>query len=389
MKTVVSELVALQLTSLVQAALQGTAPDESLFANIEETDWSTLFELSAAQGVTALAMTGMTRLSKNLQPPLAIKLRWIASAETIEKHYFHCLEVAEELSIRFRENNIRMMLFKGIALSRLYPIPQSREFGDIDIFLCGKSKGGDDLLERITDKISSPVDKHINFFYKGVMIENHQTLLDHDRSESFRRSKTLEKQLTAILTKTGILGETNFEASDLSDKSLLFPPPEFDALFITLHTLSHFPSGIVLRNLCDLAVLFTAYKGKIDFSLYLEVLSKAGLSKPADALISLTVRHLGLNPDDAPPYKSNTSLENRIWNDLLNPVDIPPLSEDERSLLNVLTRRIRLIQSHHWKSELVFPGRTIKDIFFFISFHFRRPKIIGKLITNPLRKLFH
>jgi len=376
MKTVFSEINSQRLLDLTKAALHGTNPDENLFVDATEADWDELFEQSLAQGVMALSLNGAMRLPNTLQKiAFPVKLRWVASVEAVEKHYRHCMETAMELSALFRKNNIPMLLFKGVALSRLYPVPASREFGDIDISFCGKSEEGNAILERFAVKKRSITKKHSNFFYKGILIESHHNFIGN---KSFQHSEYLEMQLMALLTEAGIPNETFLAESGQTVEPLLFPPPDFDALFVTLHTFSHMSSRIVLRQLCDLTVIFTAYKGKIDFTLYRNTLSKAGLLKLADAFISLSVKYLGLNPEYAPPYESDLSLEKRIWDDLLNP-EICAFPIEKRSLLNIIIYKIKLLRSRYWKSELVFPGQYGKKIIFSILFHLRFPKTITKL----------
>jgi len=375
MTTVLSDINSQRMLALVKAALHGTVPDENLFVDAAETDWNELFEQSNLQGVMVLSLNGAILLPKKLQPPPPLKLRWIASVETVEKWYWHCLETAKELSVRFKENNIRMLLFKGIALSKLYPVPGSRQFGDMDIFLCGKSKEGDAVLENIAKKYQVSK-KHSNFFYKGIMIENHYTFLNQNSYKSFQYSENLEKQLLMILTEAGIM-DINLAESVQTDEDLLFPTPDFDALFVTLHTFSHLPSRIVLRQLCDLTVIFTAYKGKIDISRYRNILAEAGLLKLADIFISLSVKYLGLNPEYAPPYESDCSLENRIWNDILNP-EVPLLPKEKRTFLNVFTHKIKLLYSFYWKYELIFPRKYWKRVFYSTFFNLRHPEKIGK-----------
>jgi len=364
MTTTLSELTIQQTLALTKAALHETTPDENLFVNLGENDWQKVFESSVIQGVMVLVLNGSIRLPKELQPPHSLKLRWIVGVDAIEKQYSHRVKTAEELAAYFSENNIRMLVFKGIALARLYPLPYSREFGDIDIFLCGKAKEGDVLLERIAGKNLLAKEKHKNFVYKGILIENHHTFLN----QVDQNSRNLEKRLMMILEKAGMMTE----------KNLLYPPPDFDALFVMLHLIEHWSCKIILRFLCDLTVLFTAYKGKIDFSLYRNALSEAGLLKLADIFISLSVKHLGLNPEYAPPYQSDLSLENRIWDDLLNP-EVPPLPEEKRTLFNILIYNIRLLRSRYWKNELVFPGQYGKKILNAAFFYLLHPKKIGQL----------
>ena len=375
MINLLSELNSQRMLSLTRAALHGITPDESLFIHIGETEWDELFEHAVAQNVMILLLNGTMQLPKELQPPFLLKMRWIASVEAKEKQYQHCLETAEKMSAYFRKNNVRMLLFKGLALSRLYPIPTSREFEDMDIYFCGKAKEGDALLEHIAQKAPSSK-KHVNFICEGIWIENHHTFLNHNSYNSFHHSEFLEKRLVAILEEAGMMDEAR---TDLSDETLLFPPPDFDALYVILHLLTHLPRGrVLLRHLCDLSVLFTAYKGKINFPLYQNTLSEAGLLRASNAYISLSVRYLGLNPEYAPPYESDLSLENRIWNDLLNP-EVPPLPGEKRTWFNIFIYKTRLFWSSYWKNELVLPGKYGKRILNSIFYHLFYPESIGKL----------
>jgi hypothetical protein len=272
-----------------------------------------------------------------------------------------------------------MLLFKGIALSRFYPNPEHREFGDIDIYLYGEADEGDAMLRRMVKKDNHPSSKkHTGFSYKGILIENHHTILNHGTPSSFHNSAVLEKRLKEDLASGEIVKHELPSLSGLSDKGLFFPPPDFDALFVTLHALGHFPSGIVFRHLCDLKVLFTVYRGKIDFDAYRDSLSKAGVLKIANALIALTVRYLGLNPECAPPYESDPVLEDQIIADILHP-PVPSLPQAQRTFFKVIVHKIQLIRARYWKNELIFPGKFGRQMLHSAIFHIRHPETIGRL----------
>lgn len=364
----VSEINLQRMLSLIRAALHGINSDEDLFSNLTDSDWNEIFDLSTAQGVLVLSLNGITLLNKKLQPPITLKMRWIASAETVEKNYKHKLATAKALSLRYRENNIRMMVFKGVSISRLYPVPSSREFGDIDIFLFGKSKEGDTILNKVSRNKFNISKKHICHVYKGVLIENHHTILSHGFMGKLKHSEYLEEQLMMILKEAGYMNDAHLDETTPTDDQLIFPPPDFDSLFVTLHTLIHFSERIVLRQLCDITLIFTALKGKINFSLYKDSLSKAGFEKLADAFISISVRYLGLDPECAPPYKSDFELEDRVWNDLMIPKILSP-SKEKSNFFNVFIFNIKLMIIRRWKTEIIFPGQFIKRLFYF-TFYF-------------------
>ena len=347
-----------RLLALVNADMHDSGIDEDLFVGVAENDWRELFAAAAKQRVSALAFNASLRLPQKLQPPMTIQLPQITRTEGIEKLYLQRLETAEELSRFFGENNIRMMVFKGVSLSALYPNPASRDFGDIDIYLCGKSVEGNVLLEKLTGNkgVGKITSKHTNFAYKGVMIENHHTFINKN---SFKNSAFLEMYLEKMTVNAGT-----------------FPPPDFDALFVMLHTLRHFRSHINFRSLCDITVVFSAYKGKFDLSRYSECIAKAGLEKIAGAFVSLCVRYFGLNPDDAPPYQPDVALENRIWNDVLYPITLPI---EKRTLWNVILFIPSLLKYYYWKSEAVYPGQYTRRILGSMVYYLKNPKNIRKV----------
>lgn len=48
------------------------------------------------------------------------------SAEKLEERYRHQQQTASKLAARFSEEGLRMLLLKGLGLSRDYPLPEHR-----------------------------------------------------------------------------------------------------------------------------------------------------------------------------------------------------------------------------------------------------------------------
>lgn len=113
---------------------------------ISAREWDDIFRMAADQGVCAVIGDGMERLPEELRPPRELRLRWALTAERQEKRYRHQQEKAAKMAAAFAENGIRLLLLKGLGLSRDYPVPAHRECGDIDIYLFGASDEGDRLL---------------------------------------------------------------------------------------------------------------------------------------------------------------------------------------------------------------------------------------------------
>ena len=342
---------------LLKASIWNKVLDESFFQGFSEAEWKEVYRLAVEQGVMAIAFDSMMCLTEDLRPPRSLKLSWAISVEVIEKRYAKQKVVAHDLSVFFKENNINMLLFKGLSFAQYYPIPSHREFGDFDIYLFGKYEEGNELLIRQGFKKNHKNPKHTALTYKGLLVENHKIFLSSHR---YSHLKMLENRLLELSDKSL---KTSFP-DDIS-----FPIPDFNALFMMCHAIIHFPSSLVLRYLCDWSVFLDSNKGKVDFINYKKSLSEAGLLKISDAITALAVRFLELSPDAAPDFASDSDLEDKIILDMLNP---NVLRRKKTSIWNILKFKFGLLNSRRWKYELVNPkgySRFLLNSFFYYLLH--------------------
>jgi hypothetical protein len=356
------------LFDLLKSSLWGTMPDEKLFAGINETTWNAVFKQATKQGVVAVAFEGVLLLPAALQPPRKLKIAWGVKVNLVESNYTTRKAVAEELADLFWKNNIRMLIFKGITLAQYYQIPGHREFGDLDIYLFGKKKEGDQLLRQWgaqEDKKHHSY-KHSVFRYKGVSIENHACFLNVRTSS----------RVAALNTRLIALAEA--ELGNAPDGKPLFPAPDFTALFFMAHAIHHFtcqlPAG---RYFYDWAVFLHANKGKWDMSCYCEALSEAGLKKMADFFTSITVDYLGLPLDEAPPFERDSVLEEKILTAMRHPLSFP--ENKKQGIRKILAYKYHRLMDRRWRRELVYPGTFHKMILNSILYHLHHPEEIWTL----------
>jgi hypothetical protein len=353
-----------RLFALLKFALWNIAPDENLFAEMTEQEWDQIVLLAKEQGVSAIVFDGVARLNPNQQPPHAIKLAWIAQGEKQERRYAKQKDVAGKLKAFFAKHNIRMLLFKGIEIASYYPVPAHREFGDLDIFLFDKVAEGERLLlsEKNAHK-SHETDLHAGLHYQGISVESHRHFLH----------KKFSPQVAAIDDYLMTALKSLPDPPPATEPTFLFPPANFNAVFLMMHTLKHFTHSVVLRQLCDWAVFLNACHGAIDFSLYRQILTETGFIKVADAITALTYRFLHLSPEACPPFATDPVLEDRILNDILHPLRLPV---ENRSLRKIIAFKIRAFSARKWKFDLIYPGMLTKIIRQNIGHYLRHPKVI-------------
>lgn len=256
--------------------------------------WENIFCMATDQGVCAVIWDGIGRLSKELQPPRDMRLRWALTAEKQEKRYRRQQEKAAKMAAVFAENGIRMLLLKGLGLSRDYPVPAHRECGDIDIYLFGASDEGDRLLQELGAHLYFDVPKHSEYTWESVQIENHRTILNVRRN---RTERDLNALLLRLLEKEGTckIGE-NTEV----------PPATFNAIYLIRHAAVHYQKeGIAVRHLCDWACFMERHWQEIDHPLFQKTMTDYRLDRFAALMTAAAVRHLGAEIPE-PQYDADT-----------------------------------------------------------------------------------
>ena len=97
-------------------------------------DWDKLMDISVEQGVLAWVWDGVCMLPNDQQPPRMYRINFGMSAQKVWDMYEKQWIVLKEIITRCEQSKIRLLLLKGIGLSVMYPKPQSRSCGDIDIY---------------------------------------------------------------------------------------------------------------------------------------------------------------------------------------------------------------------------------------------------------------
>jgi hypothetical protein len=281
-----------RLLALLQHLIFGYPPETGLFEGLNPADWEALYLRAAKEGVLAESFDSIIAcLPQRQKPPHALLMKWVASIDAIERRYFLLKETAAELEDKFADKGFKMYLFKGIQIAKFHPVPEHREFGDIDIYV-ENFKESVGLLKSFGATLKHATPKHTSFIYKGVMIELHRHFLTNSFSRGFRY---LDDYLLSA-----VKSESN----------------NFIAIHFISHAIQHFMVGLRWRYFLDWALILHSLKGKLDLTEYDGIMSKAGCKKVADALTAITVDYLKLPIDEAPPFENDKELTEKILKDM-------------------------------------------------------------------------
>lgn len=300
-----------QISELLKAGLWGIKPDTTLFA-VGEADWLVLLKLAKQQACIGVAYDGMLTLPKELQPTRALFLQWSSLVAQIETDNEFLNERLREVVSLYREQGLSPALLKGQGVAQHYPHPEHRQSGDIDLLVGEGFEKANGLLRTESDREGKETDKHIEFSWRGVTVENHRisARLSHPCANAF-----YQKITDSWFPDKGV-------RISIGDFDVTVPPHEFNAAFLLVHALEHlFSSGLGMRQVMDWVCLMQATHSCFDGKEYNRQLRKTRLTGVAKAFASIGVNFMGL-PVECLPFdlnekdkKTGQKLLRRIWAD--------------------------------------------------------------------------
>jgi len=197
-----------------------------------------------------------------------------------------------------REHGIEPVLLKGFSLAMLYPNPNLRQFGDIDLFVgLGNFHEACNLLRSLPGGYNwgeeVDVGHHYNIEFGNYPMEIHRISADvNDQKEA---------EVYAAIECDGLYSNT--QHVDMEGLEISIPSKEFMVFFTFYHAWHHFlTSGVGWRQISDVAMTLHAYHGQLDLEKLHQWLTAMHLMRPWQAFGCLMVEQLGISEVEMPFY---------------------------------------------------------------------------------------
>ncbi len=191
----------------------------------------------------------------------------------------------------FAQAQLEWLLLKGVYTASLYPVPELRKSGDIDILVKNEAdlERAGRILQMHGCEISSTqhaihhreyvTPEHITIEVHGMLAEP----FDNDRINTYCQS--IIPAFFAHREKRELLGYSFAGAS-----------VPYDAFYLLLHMLQHFlRAGFGLKLLCDWVVFWNRDIAESDQKQFLRLLRESRTEGFARFVTAVCVRYLGLN----------------------------------------------------------------------------------------------
>ena len=165
---------------------------------------------------------------------------------------FNKIDMFENISQKLSESNIPHMPVKGWYLRTLYPVPELRTFGDIDIFINKRDRQKTDKIF-IQNGYSVKENWEPTYTYDKSLLrcEVHTELMDSDMGKG--------EQVITYFSNALETAET-----DVGER--LSPQKDLHLIYLFCHLAKHlYTGGAGIRMYMDIALFLKANEGSLDF----------------------------------------------------------------------------------------------------------------------------
>ena len=264
-------------------------------------DWNAVMQTAQHHGNQALIGGVASQMTGDNRPSEAILGMMRTAMRNNLLSQMRLKQILASALAALRQHDIEPVLLKGFGLAMLYPNPNLRQFGDIDIYVgLGNFHEACGILRTLPGGYNwgevKDIGHHYNIEFGNFPMEIHRVSAD---VEDPRKAK-----LYAAIERDGLYDHTR--CIDCEGLEITIPSKEFLVFYTFFHAWEHFlTSGVGWRQISDVAMTLHTYHEQLDCNKLHQWLSTMHLMKPWQAFGYLMVKHLGLPEAKMPFYKAS------------------------------------------------------------------------------------
>lgn len=256
----------------------------------EDIDWLEILRLSSIHKIIPLIYESACKTqsfqNENIQFVKYFKAESMEIIYSQVKRSHRFLQLYRELN----QENIKALVFKGIVLRELYPVPEERISADEDLLIEKKDleKTMKILELNNMERVFSDEDEADVYHYfcnkSGLHLEFHTTLFG-DKSDI---NKKMEEVFSTVFQDADKININNVDVHTFSvDKHFLY---------IICHAIKHFVScGTGIRQICDISMYINKYYEVINWDYIWKEIINLGYDTLLVNLLQIAIDYLGLD----------------------------------------------------------------------------------------------
>lgn len=276
------------LLALLRAQLWLKPVDDIVLPSTME-QWDDLLNLAYKQTVVCFIAVACLRHKEVESIPQDIREELEAVIEENKNIHEYHNEVLVELIMKFEEQGLHPVLLKGQGIAQMYPEPELRQCGDIDVYFCPEeyslANTAITKFEESGIKDNKDTYLHSTTSYKGIDVELH-------KRTCFFRNPFVNK----IFQQWGIESIKTTLSSKNVGYEIPICEPYYGAISLFTHFWHHFENGNVsLRQLCDVMMFIKSFQNEINSQIFIAYLRRYSLLRMWEETCTLFVAYLGLS----------------------------------------------------------------------------------------------
>lgn len=259
------------------------AVGKTLFDTIDLSDeeWRAIYELATKQSLVSVILHAIDTIENDdSRPPKPLLLQWIGESELIRHRNNRVNLLCEQLSSWFKTKGYTSCILKGQGVARLYNLPDSRQAGDIDIWV----KAQRDEVVRLMRKdcIGVTYVDYVNChaaFFTDAEVEVHFR-------PTWMFNPFVNRRVQQWIKDNQVSQFDNFDEK----VGFSYPTIGFNLVFSLVHIYRHvFFEGIGLRQLMDYYYILS-HSTQTERDIAFDTLKSFGMAKFAGAAMYVMKR---------------------------------------------------------------------------------------------------
>lgn len=251
-----------------------TGAQESYFPVLTEAEWQTIYDLSVQQSVLGVVFGGIEKLPNDRWPDKMMSMKFYAQVKYIRSFAEQAAEASVSSVRHFSRENRRSVILKGASAAALYPAPELRSAGDVDIWVEGSRRG----IIRFCREVNPAAKVYYHHIplakVNGVEVEVHITPTWMNNPFANARLQRWFKAFWA--------DESHMVSAPCADREIPVLDLSYNRVFLLIHIFRHvFTDGVGLRHLMDYYYLLrqgTDEAEKAEVMAFLNSLNLAGFA---------------------------------------------------------------------------------------------------------------
>lgn len=258
--------------------------EEKLLSELIDIDWKEYLEYCNRQGVVGLVFCGLER--SGLKIPQMTLFEWIGFAENIKQQNVIVDKRISQISRYFENKGYRSIILKGQVNGLMYPQPNYRSPGDIDIWVEG------DAVDIIRTVLEACPDAHYSLNHVKMPVFNDVSVEVHYSPShiiNWYKDRALQRYIY-------IKSDEQFSHKiKLNDSLVGALTDDFNIVFQLLHMYGHFfTTRNNFKQFIDYYYLLKNAEENCKFEEVRSLLQKIGLLRYAKGMMWVMKETLGL-----------------------------------------------------------------------------------------------